>query len=47
LVSDPNELSREELLSALAQRDAVIAGLLAEIERLKRRIGIDSSRHRP
>lgn len=36
-------LSREELLAALAERDAVIAGLLAEIERLKRRVGMDSS----
>lgn len=42
-MSDLDELSREELLAALAQRDAVIAGLLAEIERLKRRIGMDSS----
>lgn len=41
-MSDP-DLSREELLAALAQRDAVIAGLLAEIERLKRRVGMDSS----
>ncbi len=36
-------MSREELLAALVERDAVIAGLLAEIERLKRRIGMDSS----
>lgn len=42
-MSDPDEPSREELLAALAQRDAVIAGLLAEIERLKRRVGMDSS----
>jgi len=31
-VPDPRELSREELLAALAERDAVIAALLAEIE---------------
>ena len=37
------ELSREELLAALAERDAVIAALLAEIEQLKRRVGMDSS----
>jgi hypothetical protein len=42
-VPDPRELSREELLAALAQRDAVIAALLAEIEQLKRRVGMDSS----
>jgi transposase len=36
-------LSREGLLSALAQRDAVIAVLSAEIEALKRRVGMDSS----
>ena len=40
---DPRELSREELLAALAERDAVIAALLAEIEQLKRRVGMDSS----
>lgn len=40
---DPVGLSREELLAALAQRDAVIAVLLAEIEALKRRVGMDSS----
>src|SRR6185369_16521257 len=40
---DPGELSREELLAALAERDAVIAALRAEIERLKRRVGMDSS----
>ena len=40
---DPGELSREELLAALAERDAVIAALLAEIEQLKRRVGMDSS----
>ena len=39
---DPRELSREELLAALAERDAVIAVLLAEIEQLKRRVGLDS-----
>jgi hypothetical protein len=38
-MSDPGELSREELLAALAERDAVIAALLAEIEQLKRRVG--------
>lgn len=42
-MSDPRELSREELLAALAERDAVIAALLAEIEQLKRRVGMDSS----
>jgi hypothetical protein len=42
-VPDPRELSREELLAALAERDAVIAALLAEIEQLKRRVGMDSS----
>jgi len=42
-VPDPWELSREELLAALAERDAVIAALLAEIEQLKRRVGMDSS----
>jgi transposase len=42
-VSTADDASREELLAALAERDAVIAGLLAEIERLKRRIGMDSS----
>jgi len=41
-VPDPRELSREELLAALAERDAVIAALLAEIEQLKRRVGMDS-----
>ncbi|MDP4510647.1 IS66 family transposase [Nonomuraea turcica] len=40
---DPDALSREELLAALAERDAVIAALLAEIEQLKRRVGMDSS----
>ena len=35
--------SREELLAALEERDAVIAVLLAEIEQLKRRVGMDSS----
>ena len=42
-MSDPRELSREELLGALAELDAVIAALLAEIEQLKRRVGMDSS----
>jgi transposase len=49
-VSDPQEPSREELLAALeelravvAERDAVIAALLAEVEQLKRRVGMDSA----
>jgi len=42
-VSDLDHLSREELLAALAERDAVIAVLVAEIEQLKRRVGMDSS----
>jgi transposase len=42
-VSDPDSPSREELLAALAERDAVIEVLLAEIEQLKRRVGVDSS----
>ena len=42
-MSDPDSLSREELLAALAERDAVIEVLLAEIEALKRRVGMDSS----
>jgi transposase len=42
-VSDLDGLSRDELLAALAERDAVIAGLIAEIEALKRRVGMDSS----
>jgi transposase len=49
-VSAPKELSREELLAALdelraaiAERDAVIAALLAEVEQLRRRAGMDSS----
>ena len=42
-MSDPDSLSREELLAALAERDAVIEALLAEIEQLKRRVGMDSS----
>jgi hypothetical protein len=42
-VPNPRELSREELLAALAERDAVIAALLAEIGQLKRRVGMDSS----
>ncbi|HEX6686302.1 MAG TPA: DUF6444 domain-containing protein [Candidatus Limnocylindrales bacterium] len=42
-MSDPDRLSREELLAALSQRDAVIAALLVEIEALKRRVGMDSS----
>jgi transposase len=39
-VSDSRELSREELLAALAERDAVIAALLAEIEQLNRPPGV-------
>ncbi|GAA0967936.1 hypothetical protein GCM10009555_012480 [Acrocarpospora macrocephala] len=49
-MSGPQELSREELLAAvdelrvsLAERDAVITALLAEVEQLKRRAGMDSS----
>ncbi|MGI5286193.1 DUF6444 domain-containing protein [Nonomuraea polychroma] len=49
-MSAPGELSREELLAALdelraavAERDAVIRALLAEVEQLKRRAGMDSS----
>jgi hypothetical protein len=39
-VSTLDSASREELL---AERDAVIAVLLVEIEALKRRVGMDSS----
>ena len=39
----PGELSREELLVALEERDAVIAALLVRIEQLERRVGMDSS----
>ncbi|MGW0811311.1 DUF6444 domain-containing protein [Nonomuraea sp. NPDC002799] len=49
-MSAAKELSREELLAvlgelqvALAERDAVIAALLAEVEQLRRRAGMDSS----
>lgn len=35
--------SREELLAAVAERDAVIAALLVRIEQLERRVGMDSS----
>ena len=42
-MSDPDSLSREELLAALAERDAVIEVLPAEIEQLKRWVGMDSS----
>ena len=42
-MSDLDGRSREELLAALAERDAVIAVLRAEIEQLKRRVGMDSS----
>lgn len=38
-MSDPDGPSREERLAALAERDAVIAALLREIEQLKRRVG--------
>jgi hypothetical protein len=34
-------LTREELLAALNERDAVIVGLLAQLEALKRRVGTD------
>ncbi|XVQ82663.1 IS66 family transposase [Microbispora siamensis] len=43
MAPDPASWSREELLAALAERDAVIAALMAEIEQLKRRVGMDSS----
>ncbi|WP_113702234.1 IS66 family transposase [Nonomuraea lactucae] len=43
MTRDPASWSREELLAALAERDAVIAALMAEIEQLKRRVGMDSS----
>ncbi|TMR17522.1 hypothetical protein ETD86_23130 [Nonomuraea turkmeniaca] len=43
MTRDPASWSREELLTALAERDAVIAALMAEIEQLKRRVGMDSS----
>jgi transposase len=42
-VSIPDGASREELLAALAQRDAVIDALLVRIEVLERRVGMDSS----
>lgn len=42
-VSDLDGVSRDELLAALADRDAMIAVLRAEIEMLKRRAGMDSS----
>jgi transposase len=42
-VSTLDSASREELLAELAERDAVIAVLLVEIEALKRRVGMDSS----
>jgi transposase len=42
-VSIPDSASREELLAALADRDAVIAALLVRIEVLERRVGMDSS----
>jgi transposase len=42
-VSDLDDLSREELLAALAQRDTVIAELRAEIEALRRRVDMDWS----
>ncbi len=40
---DLDAWSREQLLAALAERDAVIEVLQAEIEALKRRAGMDSS----
>ncbi|MEU8252361.1 IS66 family transposase [Nonomuraea sp. NPDC048916] len=43
MTPDPASWSREELLAALAERDAVIAALMAEVEQLKRRVGMDSS----
>ncbi|MBT2231670.1 IS66 family transposase [Nonomuraea sp. NEAU-A123] len=43
MAPDPASWSREELLAALAERDAVIAALMAEVEQLKRRVGMDSS----
>ncbi|GAA0969565.1 hypothetical protein GCM10009555_016920 [Acrocarpospora macrocephala] len=43
MTPDPASWSREELLAALVERDRVIAALLAEVEQLKRRVGMDSS----
>src|SRR5256885_15576326 len=43
MVSVPGDASREELLAALAERDAVIDALLVRIEVLERRVGMDSS----
>jgi transposase len=42
-VSVPEGASREELLAAVAERDAVIDALLVRIEVLERRVGMDSS----
>ena len=42
-MSVPDGASREELLAALAERDAVIDALLVRIEVLERRVGMDSS----
>jgi transposase len=42
-MSDLDGLSRDELVAALAERDAVIAVLMGEIERLNRRVGMNSS----
>ena len=42
-MSIPDSASREELLAALAERDAVIDALLMRIEVLERRVGMDSS----
>ncbi len=42
-MSIPDSASREELLAALAERDAVIEALLVRIEVLERRVGMDSS----
>lgn len=50
LVSDrtSDELSREELLAALDERDAVIEALRTEIEQLKRQVGLRHPlRHQP
>ena len=42
-MSIPDSASREELLAAVAERDAVIDALLVRIEVLERRVGMDSS----
>ncbi|MFD1547348.1 DUF6444 domain-containing protein [Nonomuraea guangzhouensis] len=43
MAPDSASWSREELLAAVAERDRVIAALMAEIEQLNRRVGMDSS----